>query len=349
MDLKNNNNYPFLSKHLHNLLLNSNESLKILFEIEKKLFLKKNINNQITSLFITGLARSGSTILLNSLYNTKFFASLKYRDMPFITSPNLWSKINLKKKKGNFQSRAHNDGIKIDYDSPEAFEEIFWRSQLNLNSKNALALDQNLYTNKIIYNFKKYIQLVCLKEKRNFYLSKNNSNILRVQTLLNNISRKKILILFRLPNEQCLSLWEQHLNFKKLQEKNKYILNYMNLLSHYEFGLNHQPIMLRDFKSNFITDDINYWFEYWLMIYSNLIEIAKINNKDIIFLSYEKLVASPEKVICRILKMLNIDIKEHKTTIYKKEKKPSNFEVKKNILEKTQSIYERMKKYEIEL
>ena len=34
--------------------------------------------------FITGLARSGTTILLNALYKSNIFASLTYSDMPFV-------------------------------------------------------------------------------------------------------------------------------------------------------------------------------------------------------------------------------------------------------------------------
>ena len=41
------------------------------------------------------MARSGSTILLNSIYKTDIFASLTYADMPFVLAPNLWSKISL--------------------------------------------------------------------------------------------------------------------------------------------------------------------------------------------------------------------------------------------------------------
>ena len=40
------------------------------------------------------MARSGTTILLNAIYETNEFASLTYQDMPFILSPNIWSKLN---------------------------------------------------------------------------------------------------------------------------------------------------------------------------------------------------------------------------------------------------------------
>ena len=111
--------------------------------------------------------------------------------MPLITSPNLWSKINFFKKKIERQERAHKDGININYESPEAFEEIFWRSQLNISYKDKIIFDKNLYSTEIAEEFKKFIKLINLKNKKNIYLSKNNSNIIRIKFLLNNLEKKK--------------------------------------------------------------------------------------------------------------------------------------------------------------
>ena len=66
---------------------------KSLFQIEETLFAKKLINVQNHQhVFITGLPRSGTTILLEFIYKTNKFASFTYNDMPFILSPNLFSK-----------------------------------------------------------------------------------------------------------------------------------------------------------------------------------------------------------------------------------------------------------------
>ena len=45
--------------------------------------------------------------------------------------------------------RAHNDGIKIDLQSPEAFEEVFWRSQLNSKYKDKIIYKDDYYNEKI--------------------------------------------------------------------------------------------------------------------------------------------------------------------------------------------------------
>jgi len=120
--------YSFLSKFLHYIALNFTLIKKVAFEIDCSLSSLKNSHNDLgPHVFISGLARAGTTILLEALYSTGLFASLTYRNMPFVTAPALWNLISSK-----FYStpilidRAHSDRLKIAFDSPEAFEEIFW-------------------------------------------------------------------------------------------------------------------------------------------------------------------------------------------------------------------------------
>ena len=96
----------------------------------------------------------------------------------------------------------------------------------------------------------------------------------------------KFLILFRDPLQHAYSLLHQHKNFSNLQNKNKFILEYMNLLSHFEFGLNHKSWFTPIKYNNF--NDINYWLEQWHLFYTNILNQFEINNNLLIF-SYEKM------------------------------------------------------------
>ena len=62
---------------------------------------KNEQNLEKNHIFITGMPRSGSTVLLYYLYQSELFASLTYRDMPFVISPklNFFNKKKLKRKK----------------------------------------------------------------------------------------------------------------------------------------------------------------------------------------------------------------------------------------------------------
>ena len=127
-------NYNLLDKIIHKISFNQNVQ-KILYEIEKKIFLKKTKKNyKAKNIFITGLARSGTTTLLNYIYQSNNYASLTYSDMPLILSTNI-NKIFFNNKKINTLERYHNDSIKFNLKSPEAFDEVFFLMFKNDNLK----------------------------------------------------------------------------------------------------------------------------------------------------------------------------------------------------------------------
>ena len=90
------NNYSWLEQKLHQFALSSQFMREVTFDFENT-----NISSSSKTenhIFITGLARAGTTILLNALYKSNIFGSLSYSDMPFILAPNLWSKISFIKR-----------------------------------------------------------------------------------------------------------------------------------------------------------------------------------------------------------------------------------------------------------
>ena len=116
----NNNNYSYLVQALHHLVLGNRFIPELLHDIEKFIYKKKIKDiSKNQHIFINGLARSGSTILMRSIFETGEFSALTYRDMPFIISPNIWNKISKKFKKGKAIERQHGDNILIDLDGSE--------------------------------------------------------------------------------------------------------------------------------------------------------------------------------------------------------------------------------------
>ena len=68
------NKYSWLEQKLHKFALSSQFMREVTFDFENT-----NISSSIETghhIFITGLARSGTTILLNALYKSNIFASL---------------------------------------------------------------------------------------------------------------------------------------------------------------------------------------------------------------------------------------------------------------------------------
>lgn len=316
------NNYSWLQQRLHKLALSSQFMREATFDIENLLISpSQEIDNHI---FIVGLARSGTTILLNALYKSNQFSSLLYKDMPFILAPNLWSRLSFGKKNLDEVERAHGDGIKISINSPEAFEEVFW---MTFND------DKNETKKKFI----KYVQLINHKCIKNRYLSKNNQNIRRVKLLSRIFPHSKILILYRNPLRHAFSLLTQHKRFIEYSKNNTFISNYMELIGHTEFGPKYKPLFSNKIK--FVDDlNINHWIEQWYLTYNKSYESLK-NKNNINFICYEELCKSNEYWLS-ILKLL--DIKEKYNFSFKESRKEIGVEHDSKLTEKAFSIYNKL-------
>jgi len=289
----NNENYNFFQKKLNNIVLSNKIIKKSLFKIEEIIFGNnlKNIENN-KHVFITGLPRSGTTILLEFLYKTKKFASLTYNDMPFVLSTNLFSKFN-KKKNYPLKERMHRDGIKFNLNSPEAFDDVFFTTFNNDEIQN---------------NFKTYISLILKKYNKELYLSKNNNNYKRINLIKSIFPEAIFIILFRHPLQHANSLLSQHNHFCKLQKKQKFILQYMNHLGHFEFGINHKYWNLpKKFNNEFSLD---YWLEQWLLFYKNILDNFS-DLSSVVFISYDKMCNNDlnQKLVQRLNLNINMDFK----------------------------------------
>ena len=276
-------NYSFLQKFLHDFVLSKKIINKSLFEIEKILFLKnQNIRNE-PHIFISGMPRSGTTSLLNFIYLSNEFGSLKYKNLPFVFSPN-FSKL-LNKKNIAKKERAHKDGILYDINSPEAFDEIFFS-----------------YNNEFVKNeLLNYIQLILISEKKKRYLSKNNSNYERINLIRSLLPNSFFLIPIREPLHHSYSLYKQHLLFSELQSQNDFVRRYMNYLGHNEFGLNHRswnkPIKFKNFNK------VDYWLEQWFLFYKNIYDNINLSESCLIVV-YEELTNT--NYIKKLIETLNI-------------------------------------------
>ena len=311
-------NYNLIQKVLHDLVLSKKFINKSLYELEKIIYLKNTDIKSHSHIFISSLPRSGTTTLLNFIYSLNEFGSLKYRNIPFIFSPNfskLFNNNNIIKKE-----RMHGDGINYDINSPEAFDEIFF------------SCNENFTKNELI----NYLQLILISEKKNRYLSKNNLNYKRIDLIRSILPNSIFLIPVREPLQHSYSLLNQHLHFSRLQKKDDFIRRYMNYLGHNEFGLNHiawnKPINFND------LNNINYWLEQWTLFYKNIQEKYK-NYKNCHFVVYEKL--TDQNYINLLLKKIDIKIEKNTTKInfknFNKEKININFE--KNLYENSKNIY----------
>lgn len=244
--------------------------------------------------FISGLARAGTTILLRTLHERGNFRSLTYRDMPFPLAPNLWRRASGRWRRDQAESeRPHGDGIAVSADSPEALEELFWRLNCGPDYITRDALIPHAPDREVITRFRAYVAAILASgdDPDALYLSKNNNNILRLPALREAFPHAWLLIPIRDPAAHALSLWKQHWRFSALQAQDRFTRSYMDWLAHHEFGLGHRPFRLgRGPAPGLKPDEPDYWLDLWIDVHRALIEQA---DERTIFVAQEDLCILP--------------------------------------------------------
>lgn len=305
--------YSIADKLLHRLALGSTMVAELAFDIDQAMSryaLDAAINGK--HVFVSGLARSGTTILMREIYQSGSFHSLTYRDMPFVIAPTLWNRVSgmfRERVKGEPIERAHGDRILVNIDSPESLEEVFWRI---FDGKSYIRRDRltpHSPSSDLVQRFQKYVASILNSAYtvRSRYLAKNNNNILRLASLTDAFPRAEVLILFRHPIQHSQSLLHQDKRFMGLQKVDRFVLTYMNWLAHHEFGLGHRPFAFRDAASNpYSRENLNYWLFLWYETYDWLLTNAPDR---VTYVCYEDLCSNPT-IWCQLGKLCGISVED---------------------------------------
>lgn len=190
--------------------------------------------------FIAGLARSGSTVLLEALYSTGSFASARYADYPPVWWPWWWQQLRrrLPQASAPAQERAHRDRLKVTLESPEAFDEIFWMHFFP--RRHDPALDQRLDTGTRNPAFEAFysdhIRKCLAAQARPRYLCKGNYNLGRLPYLHRLFPDARFLIPVREPLAHVASLLKQHRLFTRLAAEHPSVARHLARTGHFEFG-----------------------------------------------------------------------------------------------------------------
>lgn len=289
--------YSTTDRLLHRIALGSTAVREMTFDLEQAAGGKATTDEttQLPQVFVAGLARAGTTILMRELYASGRFRSLTYRDMPFVLMPNLWRRVaSIGARDKVATERAHGDGINVNYDSPEALEEVFWETFTPKQYLHGDRLIPHSPNDEIIGQFRTYVDAIIRSGEKSDpplrYLSKNNNNILRLPTLREAFPNSLIIIPFRDPLQQALSLRRQHRRFVADNAEDAFAGQYMAWLAHHEFGADHRPFCFDEeafgLLAQYDPEQIEYWLALWAHVYDNLLRSAPENA---IFLSYERL------------------------------------------------------------
>jgi hypothetical protein len=272
--------YSRIDRVLHRMAFAGLEIQKSLADIEDRMHAA---NLQRISLrkpvFIAGLPRAGTTLLLDLVARLPGFVTHTYRCMPFVLCPMLWDSLSRGfRRPAAVQERAHGDGMTVGFDSPEAFEEVIWKSFWPTHyAEDHLRLwtprDRDEEFERFLANHMRKLILLHCGNGGGRYVSKNNANIARLDLLPKLFPDCIRLVPFRDPIDQAGSLLRQHRRFSALHREDAFARFYMDAIGHFEFGAGLRAIAFpADAAEAWSDPDTgNFWLSYWCRAYAHVL------------------------------------------------------------------------------
>jgi hypothetical protein len=279
--------------------------------------------------------------------------------MPFILSPIVWSSISgYFQKKSILRERSHGDGMQVSFDSPEAFEEVIWLAYLKdeiVKADFLLPLGPDKCTPAFVRTLRNSIRkLLYLGRSAQHgstdlrYLSKNNANVSRIDTLSELFPNSTIVVPFRHPLAHTGSLMKQHDRFLKEQSTDPFTMRYMKWLGHYEFGKIFKPINFDNWLG--VLDapydaNVDFWVEYWSRTYQHVLDNETSN---VVFIDFDRLLGSAEQVLTSLAVCIGLhDVQKLVGQSYRlrmpKSKQISSTECSKNTYQLACEIHEQLR------
>lgn len=308
-------NYSGLDRLLHKWAFSGIEIQKSLADIEDRMHAARIASVALERpVFITSIARAGTTLLLDLVTHAPGFVTHTYRCMPFVLCPILWDSVSRGfRRQSEARERAHGDGMTVGYDSPEAFEEVLWKAfwpekyageRIPLWRATERSKEFELFFRNHI---RKLIAMNAAPGQSGLrYVSKNNANIARIELLRRIFPDAVFLVPFREPVDQAASLMRQHKRFLEIHAGDTFTRRYMEGLGHHEFGAG---MRLLDFPA--LSGDAthadpmkaDFWLAYWNRAYGHLLSLER---DGLHFVDFDALCINPRQGIAAILRTLEV-------------------------------------------
>lgn len=293
---------------LHRMLLNHPHVHMRLMRREIQGWRKGGGTPRPAFLWVTGLARAGTTSVLERLVATGAFHSLNYANMPLVLAPGLWKRFH-NPGTGALQERSHGDGILVGLDSAEALEEVFFQAMTGRSYVTDTALEAHDVSPELHGTYLDYqgIALASSARPDAMYVAKNNNALLRYPAMRRLNRDFHAVVLFRDPLTHAESLRAMHRKYVAMQADDPFVKEYMDWLAHHEFGLGHKPFRF-DSTQDLPSGDLNsldHWLELWINHYR---EALALDPHHLHFVAYEAYCAAPQHVLQRIVNSAGVEM-----------------------------------------
>lgn len=300
--------------------------LKRLGDWESAIYLpqdKRDARQIDRPIYICGLARSGSTILLELLASHPDVFSHRYRDFPFLLTPVWWQQFYDRgvSRKEIAVERAHKDRIMVTPESPEAMEEILWMHFFHgLHDPGKVSVLRSTDSHEAFEKFyREHILKVLQATDRKRYLAKGNYNLTRLGYIRKMFPDARFIIPVRQPEAHITSLMKQHRLFSEEEKRDPRILKHMQRTGHFEFGLNRQVVNVGDGVAREVEslwsegEEVRGWARYWASLYGFVLETLQ-SDKDLqdatLIVPYEPLCTDSLNILKRLYAHVELSLSE---------------------------------------
>lgn len=271
-------------------------------------------------IYIAGLARSGSTILLEKLARHPHVATHRYRDDPPVFIPYWWNRWleRIPQKPVPARERSHRDGIAVTPDSPEAFEEVLWMAffpHLHDPARSAV-LGRDTAAPRFERFYRDHIRKLLAVRGATRYLAKGNYNLTRLPYLQRLFPDARFLIPVRDPVWHIASLMKQHRLFLDGQRDNPRARAHLQRIGHFEFGADRRPINPGDAAGTAEVlalwargEELAGWARYWALAHDFLadqLEADPALRAACLVVRYETLCAAPARTLGEVLRFCDL-------------------------------------------
>ena len=266
-------------------------------------------------IYITGLARSGTTILLEVLAGHPAATTHRYRDFPFLFTPYLWNRwLELVPRKTEQPAeRSHGDGIVVTSESPEAFEEGLWMAFFDgLHDPAASAVLGRTTRHPAFERFyRDHIRKLLAVRGRRRYVAKGNYNITRIGYLAKLFPDARFVVPVRDPVWHIASLMKQDRLFCDGEQGNPAAVRHLRRVGHFEFGLDRRAINAGDGAATAEVmalwrrgEEVRGWARYWSYLHRSIADMTRNDPalaKSMRIVRYEDLCAAPDVEMAALL------------------------------------------------
>jgi hypothetical protein len=239
-------------------------------------------------IYVAGLARSGSTVLLETIASYPGVASHRYRDFPFVFTPIWWNRYldRTPRKSAEIKPRVHADGLLVSSESPEALEEPLWMAFFPKGHDRGAShvLDSSTDRPDFEKFYSNHVRKVLAIRGGQRYACKGNYHVARLEYLLKIFPDARFIVPIRQPRDHVASLMKQHRLFTEGETRHHRSLVQMQACGHFEFGLDRRAIDFGDSEAVASVErlwnegeEARGWARYWSQVYGFLAQRMDAN------------------------------------------------------------------------